>query len=224
MTDPVIPTDLRPRILLGHVLDRLREMPEGSVQMAVTSPPYWGLRAYGTPPQVWGGDRDHAHEGQVTPPRRFRSEADATSDIEKASIGGRSHEAQGGQVCGCGAWLGELGAEPTPELYVAHLADVFDEVRRVLRDDGTLWLNLGDSYIGGGRGSGIGKDGKRVTFERAENFSHWLITEKLISTVPWDDAGAYVRFSVTFSARDIPDERRVLSEIDRRLADAGFEF
>ena len=72
--------------------------------------------------------------------------------------------------------------------------------------------------------SGIGKDGKRVTFERAENFSHWLITEKLISTVPWDDAGAYVRFSVTFSARDIPDERRVLSEIDRRLADAGFEF
>ena len=161
MTDPVIPTDLRPRILLGHVLDRLREMPEGSVQMAVTSPPYWGLRAYGTPPQVWGGDRDHAHEWQVTPPRRFRSEADATSDIEKASIGGRSHEAQGGQVCGCGAWLGELGAEPTPELYVAHLADVFDEVRRVLRDDGTLWLNLGDSYIGGGRGSGIGKDGKR---------------------------------------------------------------
>ena len=73
MTDPVIPTDLRPRILLGHVLDRLREMPEGSVQMAVTSPPYWGLRAYGTPPQVWGGDRDHAHEWQVTPPRRFRS-------------------------------------------------------------------------------------------------------------------------------------------------------
>jgi len=146
MTDPVIPTDLRPRILLGHVLDRLREMPEGSVQMAVTSPPYWGLRAYGTPPQVWGGDRDHAHEWQVMPPRRFRSEADATSDIEKASIGGRSHEAQGGQVCGCGAWLGELGAEPTPELYVAHLADVFDEVRRVLRDDGTLWLNLGDTY------------------------------------------------------------------------------
>jgi len=48
MTDPVIPTDLRPRILLGHVLDRLREMPEGSVQMAVTSPPYWGLRAYVT--------------------------------------------------------------------------------------------------------------------------------------------------------------------------------
>ncbi|MGD0140599.1 MAG: LL-diaminopimelate aminotransferase [Tepidisphaeraceae bacterium] len=77
-------------------------------------------------------------------------------------------------------------------------------------------------YVKSPRGA-IGKDGRRVTFERAENFSQWLITEKLISTVPWDDAGAYVRFSVTFSANDIPDERRVLSEIDRRLGDAGFE-
>ena len=46
------------------------------------------------------------------------------------------------------------------------------------------------------------RKGERVTFERAENFSHWLITDKLISTVPWDDAGAYVRFSVTFSAKN----------------------
>jgi LL-diaminopimelate aminotransferase len=72
--------------------------------------------------------------------------------------------------------------------------------------------------------SAQGKDGKRVAFEKAENFSQWLITEKLISTVPWDDAGAYVRFSVTFSAKDQQDEQRVLSEIDRRLAGAGFEF
>ena len=46
----------------------------------------------------------------------------------------------------CGAWKGELGLEPTPELYVDHLADVFDAVWRVLRPDGTLWLNLGDTY------------------------------------------------------------------------------
>ncbi len=48
---------------------------------------------------------------------------------------------------------GQLGLEPTPDLYVAHLVDVFAEVRRVLRDDGVLWLNLGDSYAGGGHGS-----------------------------------------------------------------------
>ena len=51
-----------------------------------------------------------------------------------------------------------------------------------------------------------------------------MITEKLISTVPWDDAGAYVRISVTFIAKDEADERRVLAEIDRRLAGSRFEF
>ncbi len=72
--------------------------------------------------------------------------------------------------------------------------------------------------------SGVGKDGRRAAFEKAENFSQWLITEKLISTVPWDDAGAYVRFSVTFIAKDQADEQRVLNEIDIRLAGSKFEF
>jgi len=48
----------------------------------------------------------------------------------------------------------QIGQEPTPEQYVASLVAVFTEVRRVLRADGTLWLNLGDSYAGGGRGGG----------------------------------------------------------------------
>lgn len=50
----------------------------------------------------------------------------------------------------CGAWCGELGLEPTPQLYVAHLVDVFHEVRRVLKADGTLWLNIGDCFATGG--------------------------------------------------------------------------
>jgi len=69
-----------------------------------------------------------------------------------------------------------------------------------------------------------GKSGQRVGFENAESFSQWMITEKLVSTVPWDDAGAYVRFSVTFMAKNEADERRVLGEIDRRLGDSRFEF
>jgi LL-diaminopimelate aminotransferase len=72
--------------------------------------------------------------------------------------------------------------------------------------------------------SGVGKDGKRIAFQRAEDFSQWLITEKLISTVPWDDAGAYVRFSVTFSAKDEAEERRVMGELDRRLGGTDFEL
>jgi len=72
--------------------------------------------------------------------------------------------------------------------------------------------------------SGVGRDGKRIAFQRAEDFSQWLITEKLISTVPWDDAGAYVRFSVTFSAKDEAEERRVMGELDRRLGGTDFEL
>lgn len=51
-----------------------------------------------------------------------------------------------GAFCSCGAWHGTLGNEPSPDLYVAHLLEVFREVWRVLRDDGTVWANLGDSF------------------------------------------------------------------------------
>ena len=66
--------------------------------------------------------------------------------------------------------------------------------------------------------------GQRVAFDNAEAFSQWMIGKKLVSTVPWDNAGAYVRFSVTFIARDQADEQRVLAEIDKRLASSRFEF
>jgi LL-diaminopimelate aminotransferase len=67
-------------------------------------------------------------------------------------------------------------------------------------------------------------DGARVEFNTAEEVSQWLITQKLISTVPWDDAGAYLRFSVTFVAKDAADENRLVGEIERRLAEVRFEF
>ena len=70
----------------------------------------------------------------------------------------------------------------------------------------------------------VKKDGSRMEFKNAEEISQWLITEKLISTVPWDDAGAYLRFSVTFIAKGEEEEKRVLADISRRLSDVKFEF
>jgi LL-diaminopimelate aminotransferase len=61
-------------------------------------------------------------------------------------------------------------------------------------------------------------------FKTAEDASQWLITEKLISTVPWDEEGNYLRFSVTFSARGEEDEKMVITEIEKRLSDARLEF
>ncbi|HEV2328433.1 MAG TPA: LL-diaminopimelate aminotransferase [Verrucomicrobiae bacterium] len=65
---------------------------------------------------------------------------------------------------------------------------------------------------------------KRIEFGNAEDISQWLITEKLLSTVPWDDAGAALRFSVTFAAKNIEDESRILDEIGKRLSSVKFEF
>ncbi|HIL70259.1 MAG TPA: aminotransferase class I/II-fold pyridoxal phosphate-dependent enzyme, partial [Verrucomicrobia bacterium] len=67
-------------------------------------------------------------------------------------------------------------------------------------------------------------DGERIEFDNAEAASQWLIREKQISTVPWDDAGAFLRFSVTFAAKGIDEEKRVIDEISRRLSDVSFVF
>jgi LL-diaminopimelate aminotransferase len=67
-------------------------------------------------------------------------------------------------------------------------------------------------------------DGSRREFANAEEVSQWLITEKLISTVPWDDAGPFLRWSVTFIAKGETDERRVMTEIEKRFSGLKFEF
>ena len=61
-------------------------------------------------------------------------------------------------------------------------------------------------------------------FSNAEEFSEFLITEKLISTVPWDDAGSYIRFSATFESKGTADEVRVLEEFKNRMGGLRFEF
>jgi DNA modification methylase len=147
----------RNQILVGHVVDRLRSMRAGLVHCVVTSPPYWGLRAYGTPVQIWGGDPAHAHEwgDPVAVSKRSGSSDQSGKNGGLGNAGENGAASRGitrGAFCSCGAWRGELGLEPTPELYVQHIVEVFREVHRVLHPSGVVWLNLGDSYAtGGGR-------------------------------------------------------------------------
>ena len=156
----------------GDVRERLAEIPEKSVQTCITSPPYWGLRDYGLPPSVWGGDKDCAHEWVIERTARPNSSGGKASEnnpyAKKLAIKGTENyseyadyhdRATYSQFCQkCGAWLGCLGLEPTPEMFVQNMVEVFRGVWRVLRDDGTVWLNLGDSYAGGGRMSGVNID------------------------------------------------------------------
>jgi DNA modification methylase len=165
-------------IEVGNALHCLRAMPANSVHCCVTSPPYWGLRDYGTPPQVWGGDPDCRHRwGARTithqpgrhderPEYLARRAAQFGTGTPKASTGAgiRTYVDAGAFCARCGAWRGSLGLEPTYQLYVDHLVAVLREVRRVLRPDGTLWLNLGDSYATGGgkaKRAGGGPQGER---------------------------------------------------------------
>jgi DNA modification methylase len=131
------------KILQGDVLDRLKDIPDGYVQMVCTSPPYWALRDYGA-------------EGQ-------------------------------------------FGLEPTPEGYVEKLVEIGQEIKRVLRDDGTFWLNLGDTYWGGGwRGTELNKHSGNVQKGHpgshcGDNISmgkgtHSLIKPKDMVGIPWRSA------------------------------------
>jgi DNA modification methylase len=144
------------RIVQGHALDALRGMEAESVQCCVTSPPYWGLRDYGTEPMVWGGDPVCPHrwgdevmagEGYSSGNKR-KWQHGASREADPSNWEGKT--SQGVPCSLCGAWRGHLGLEPTPELYVAHIVEIFREVWKVLRKDGTLWLNLGDCYAAAG--------------------------------------------------------------------------
>lgn len=139
------------RIVCGDALDVLAAMPAGLAQTCVTSPPYWGLRDYGVPSRIWGGSPDCRHRwGEGERGRRADMLPEEKSGSRKR-LGLDSHQGRaginGGCFCRrCGAWRGCLGLEPDPDLYVEHLVSIMREVHRVLRDDGTLWLNLGDSF------------------------------------------------------------------------------
>lgn len=147
--------DQRVSLYHGHVLDVLRDLPAESVQCVVTSPPYWGLRSYGTEPEIWGGDAECQHEWTIDSYQR-RSADNGTTEKQLSNFGAnRRDDPIIHAFCArCHAWRGSLGMEPTPEMYVEHMTEIFREVRRVLRKDGTVWCNLGDSYAGSGKGLG----------------------------------------------------------------------
>lgn len=122
----------------GDALGILRTMPEASIQCCITSPPYWGLRDYGT--ASWSGgiqDCDHVQRHGLQGKTGQRADRGYTGQIPYKGECGK---------CGAMRVDQQIGLEETPALFVAKMVEVFAEVRRVLRDDGTLWLNLGDSY------------------------------------------------------------------------------
>jgi DNA modification methylase len=143
------------KILSGNSLEASRQI-DVPIHLIVTSPPYYRMRRYGVD-FVWGGDALCEHEwvSETKKNALYRSASGQKQKTNSASI---VNEVQTEMTCAkCGAWYGELGQESSPELYTSHLADVFDVCREKLTDTGVLFLNLGDTFAGGGKGMGSGK-------------------------------------------------------------------
>lgn len=141
----------------GDALAVLRKMPEASVHCCVTSPPYWGLRDYGT--AKWSGglpDCDHVYNHGTQGKTGQRADRTFTAQAVYRGVC---------RKCGAERVDQQLGLERTYPEYVERLVGILEEVRRVLRTDGVMWLNLGDSYATGagmvGECPGGGEQGER---------------------------------------------------------------
>ena len=142
------------KIYQGSCLNWLKDIDNGSIDCVVTSPPYWALRDYQTEPEIWDGDKNCEHEWGSKIITLTHKSGEKNPGKESWYKDKGASDDKGNQFCSkCNAWKGSLGLEPTFDLYVKHLCDIFDEVKRVLRKDGTCWVVLGDTYSGSGCGT-----------------------------------------------------------------------
>lgn len=136
------------QIIVGHFLSVAKKIPDASVHSVITSPPYWHLRNYKTRPQVWDARPGCKHRWKRE--RQYQDapirDGDEGVGFDEPATTKKQRWLTHSTCTKCKAWRGELGQEPTPELYIKHMLQVMKEVWRVLRPDGTLWLDIGDSY------------------------------------------------------------------------------
>lgn len=117
------------KIIRSHVIPALKTLPDEHVDMLMTSVPYWGLRDYGADTAtIWGGDKNCEHVFNIIQGKRTKDKTDEDNiGIVEADAGRFPLPSK---LCSkCGAWYGQLGLEPTPELYIEHLRMVFIEIK-----------------------------------------------------------------------------------------------
>ena len=199
-------------IIQGNSLKELKSLRSNSIDCCVTSPPYWGLRDYGLPKSVWGGIESCCHSWENTILKRDSGKNTGNNtDWHRPSREFIPEDSKSRLCIKCGAWYGCLGLEPTHLMFIENLNLIFEEVRRVLKDDGTCWVNLGDTYVGGGRGGKTGdQTGNSLDRSRSDNGTKWGpptgkvegLKPKDLTGVPWrfalrsQDAGWYLRSDI----------------------------
>lgn len=174
------------KLYKGDVEKVLSMLLDNSVNTVITSPPYWLQRDYLT--GEWrGGDPNCSH-------KRDSKKSDYTTTGHKNfdEMGGIGDAIYRSLCPRCGAIRidEQIGLEPSPELYVTRMVRIFREVWRVLKPDGTVWLNLGDTYIGGGRGSGKSnkQNSNRGTVDMPGSIVPPGYKQKDLAGIPWRTA------------------------------------
>ena len=134
-------------ILQGNCLDKIKDLEDNSIDCVVSSPPYFGLRDYGT--AKWeGGDVNCSHS-------YGRNTRGGLSDFQKKNKGGFGDEAiktdENCKLCGAKRIDEQFGLEKTYQDYIANTVKVFETFKPKLKDTATIWWNVGDSYSSGSR-------------------------------------------------------------------------
>ena len=125
------------KFLQGSCIDKIKELNDNTIDCVVTSPPYWGLRDYGTA-SYEGGDPDCKHT--IT---------DGIVDNKNNKLIERPNRASDKKNCvRCGAKRidKQLGLEPTYQEHIQNIVELFRAIKPKLKDSATVWLNYGDSY------------------------------------------------------------------------------
>jgi DNA modification methylase len=187
------------KILHGNCIDKIKELDDNSIDCVVSSPPYFGLRDYGTA-QWKGGNPNCSHA-------YGRNTRGGLSDFQKNNKGSFGDEAvKSGECCKlCGAKRidEQFGLEKTYQDYLANTVKVFETFKPKLKDTATIWWNVGDSYSSGKRTSTTnqslrGNKNYGVTRTPVQNG----IKEKDLLMIPnrvaisLQDAGWYIRSEI----------------------------
>ena len=142
------------KILVGNNMDKLKEINDSTVDCVVSSPPYFGLRDYGT--GTWEGGNPNCPHKRLTKISKDTATGHAGM-YEQGHVVGDAIYKQTCPECGAKRIDEQFGLEETLEEYIDKTVLLFEELRRVLKPQGTVWWNLGDSYANkssawGGRG------------------------------------------------------------------------
>lgn len=130
-------------VYLGDALETIKTFPDECLDCVVTSPPYYGLRDYGT--GSWEGGDPNCNHDAARKKQRFDYSLEHSFQTSNQGSSFSKYE-KVCPVCGAVRIDRQIGLEDSPEAYIERLVTLFREIRRVLKKDGTVWVNLGDSY------------------------------------------------------------------------------